>query len=75
MPSEPTSKSTALNIIDRISKLGELYDQDEPKSREQLLNLAYALVSALELPSEAIMRMGAAEVCFPGMSNFTAEYN
>ena len=49
-------------IVQKITAVGNGYQQKEPGSREQLLNLAYALASAVELPSETIQRIGWAEV-------------
>ena len=49
-------------IVKKITAVGNGYQQKQPGSREQLVNLAYALASAVELPSETIQRIGWAEV-------------
>ena len=61
MPSSD-SKHKALTILGELKNAEKGFLDDSPGSREQLLNLTYALTSALELPSEAIQRMGWAEV-------------
>lgn len=49
-------------ILSKLQSVGSAYAEGTPGSREQLLNLSHALISSLELPSEAIQRMGWAEV-------------
>ncbi|KAL9086500.1 MAG: hypothetical protein Q9165_007116 [Trypethelium subeluteriae] len=48
-------------ILSQIEKAGNAYLGKQPGSREQLLNLGHALIASLELPSEAIQRIGWAE--------------
>ena len=55
-------KQKALEVLEQIKNVQEVFLKNEPGSREQLLNLSYALSSALELPSETIQRIGWAEV-------------
>ncbi|KAI8957645.1 putative O-methyltransferase [Daldinia sp. FL1419] len=55
MPSTPEA------VLTQIQVTGSAYAEKKPGAREQLLNLAYSLISSLELPSEAIQRMGWAE--------------
>ncbi|KAI5860697.1 putative O-methyltransferase [Durotheca rogersii] len=55
MPSTPEA------ILAQLQAAGSAYAEKKPGAREQLLNLGYALVSSVELPSEAIQRMGWAE--------------
>ena len=50
-------------ILQSIQNTATAYADGIPGSREQLLGLSQALISSLELPSEAIQRMGWAEVC------------
>ena len=45
-----------------MSKTGAALAEKTPGAREQLINLSHALIASLELPSEAIQRMGWAEV-------------
>lgn len=49
------------NLVEEIIGAGTSYSQHEPGAREKLLSLAYSLASAVELPSEAIQRIGWAE--------------
>lgn len=49
-------------ILTQLTALGADLAQHKPGVREQLLNLSHALISSLELPCEAIQRMGWAEV-------------
>ena len=51
------------SILDRLSIAKQLYLKDESGARESLIDLSQELMHALELPSEAIQRMGWAEVC------------
>ncbi|KAI1387563.1 putative O-methyltransferase [Hypoxylon trugodes] len=53
--------STPEAILAQLQAAGSAYAEKKPGAREQLLNLGYALVSSVELPSEAIQRMGWAE--------------
>ncbi|KAI1453937.1 putative O-methyltransferase [Annulohypoxylon moriforme] len=53
--------STPETILAQLNNAGSAYAKKEPGARERLLNLGYALVSSVELPSEAIQRMGWAE--------------
>ncbi|KAI1416455.1 putative O-methyltransferase [Hypoxylon sp. FL1857] len=53
--------STPESILAQLQAAGSEYAEKTPGAREKLLNLGYALVSSLELPSEAIQRMGWAE--------------
>ncbi|KAI2780782.1 putative O-methyltransferase [Daldinia loculata] len=48
-------------ILAQLQATGSAYSEKKPGAREQLLNLAHSLISSLELPSEAIQRMGWAE--------------
>jgi hypothetical protein len=52
-------------ILSQIQKISIAYAEKAPGAREQLMNLSHALISSLELPSEAIQRIGWAEVRFP----------
>ena len=61
MTAQPT-KSKVQELLNQIKNLEKGFLEDEPGSREQLLNVTYALASSLELPSEAIQRIGWAEV-------------
>ncbi len=49
-------------ILAQLQAVGTAYAEKKPGAREQLLSLSHALISSLELPSEAIQRMGWAEV-------------
>ena len=57
----------ALTLLEDIAATGRSYAQDEPGAREKLLSLTHSLTAAVELPSEAIQRIGWAEVrhCLP----------
>ncbi|KAK7734306.1 hypothetical protein SLS53_007956 [Cytospora paraplurivora] len=48
-------------ILAQLQKTGAAFADKQPGAREQLLNLSHALIASLELPSEAIQRMGWAE--------------
>jgi len=52
----------ALSILSKISEVAQSYSKNVPGARESLIDLSDALKHALELPSEAIQRMGWAEV-------------
>ena len=65
-----SSRHKVQDILGQIKNREHGFLQDEPGSREQLLSLAYMLASALELPSEAIQRMGWAEVCVSSSLKF-----
>ena len=56
------SSPTPEAILAQLQTAGAAYANKEPGAREQLLNLGHALISAVELPSENIQRMGWAEV-------------
>lgn len=45
----------------QLQAVGSAYANKKPGSREQLINLCHSLIASLELPSEAIQRMGWAE--------------
>lgn len=49
-------------VLSQLQAASAAYAEKKPGSREQLMNLGYALISSVELPSEAIQRMGWAEV-------------
>ena len=59
---ETSANPHVLTLLKDIERVGKTYSQNEPGSREQLLTLAYSLAPALELPNEALQRMGWAEV-------------
>ncbi|KAI1440479.1 putative O-methyltransferase [Annulohypoxylon stygium] len=48
-------------VLSQLQAASAAYAEKKPGSREQLMNLGYALISSVELPSEAIQRMGWAE--------------
>jgi hypothetical protein len=54
--------SQQASLVSKILVASSAYGDNEPGAREQLLNLSYALISSLELPSETIQRIGWAEV-------------
>ncbi|KAI2636734.1 putative hydroxyindole O-methyltransferase [Xylaria nigripes] len=56
-----TNVTEAESILSQIQAAGVSYAAKAPGAREALLNLSRNLISQLELPSEAIMRMGWAE--------------
>lgn len=58
--SSPNPEASAILI--RISAVAQAYEKNDPGARESLIDLSQALIVALELPSEAIQRMGWAEV-------------
>lgn len=45
-------------LLTAVSSAGDFLSQNEPGAREKLLALSYSLSAALELPSEAIQRIG-----------------
>ncbi|KAA6411226.1 MAG: Winged helix-turn-helix transcription repressor DNA-binding [Lasallia pustulata] len=51
----------ALSLLEDSATTGRSYVQDETGTREKLLSLTKSLSAAVELPSEAIQRMGWAE--------------
>ncbi|KAI5921320.1 putative O-methyltransferase [Camillea tinctor] len=55
------SSRTPEAILSELQTIGAAYAEKKPGAREQLINLSQALISSLELPSEAIQRMGWAE--------------
>ena len=57
-----SSSTGPAGIIAQLQAVGAAYAENKPGAREQLLGLSHALISSLELPSEAIQRMGWAEV-------------
>lgn len=57
-----TSSPSPEAILAQLQKTGAAFADNQPGAREQLLNLSHALIATLELPSEAIQRMGWAEV-------------
>ena len=54
--------SQVLGLLEDIARVGKMYSENESGSHEKLLSLAYSLASSIELPSEAIQRIGWAEV-------------
>lgn len=54
--------TTVQAILAQLQTAGFAYAEQKPGAREQLLSLNGALTAALELPSEAIQRIGWAEV-------------
>lgn len=56
----PTSSPE--EILAQLSAIGASLAAGKPGAREQLISLSHALIASLELPSEAIQRMGWAEV-------------
>jgi hypothetical protein len=50
-------------LLNSIASAGNSLSHQQPGAREELLRLAYSLAAALETPSEAIQRIGWAEVC------------
>ncbi|KAI4595374.1 hypothetical protein KJ359_007049 [Pestalotiopsis sp. 9143b] len=48
-------------VLCQPQAVGSAYANKKPGAREQLINLCHSLISTLELPSEAIQRMGWAE--------------
>ena len=62
--SNANSDGRASEILSKIRASTEAFARDEPGAREQLLLLSYQLTAALETPSEAIQRIGWAEVNF-----------
>jgi hypothetical protein len=49
-------------ILAQLQSVGAEFREKQPGAREQLIKLSRALISSLELPSEAIQRIGWAEV-------------
>ena len=62
-------------ILSQLQTTGQAYAENKPGAREQLLNLSHALISSLELPSEAIQRMGWAEPARFAHSRIATELN
>jgi hypothetical protein len=60
MESPPNPEATT--ILARISAVAQAYEKREPGARETLIDLSQTLITTLELPSEAIQRIGWAEV-------------
>ncbi|KAI9654484.1 MAG: hypothetical protein M1821_006574 [Bathelium mastoideum] len=56
-----SSPSATENILSQLQDTAKAYNAKAPGAREQLLNLSQALTASLELPSEAIQRIGWAE--------------
>lgn len=52
----------ASEILAKIGASTEAFTRNEPGAREKLLMLSHQLTATLETPSEAIQRMGWAEV-------------
>ncbi|KAI1085383.1 putative O-methyltransferase [Whalleya microplaca] len=71
--SSTTSQPEA--ILSQLQLIGSEYAEKKPGSREQLLNLSHALISSLELPSEAIQRMGWAEPARSAHCRIAVELN
>ena len=63
-----TTKSRVQGLLEDIAKAGGTFAQNEPGAREHLLDLAYSLAAAVELPSESIQRIGWAEASLPTLS-------
>lgn len=57
-----TSSPSPEVILAQLQMTGAAFADNQPGAREQLLSLGHALIASLELPSEAIQRMGWAEV-------------
>lgn len=51
-------------ILKNISDVAQSLEGSKPGARESLISLSHELITALELPSEAIQRIGWAEVSF-----------
>lgn len=49
-------------ILAQLQSVGSEFREKQPGAREQLIKLSRELISSLELPSEAIQRIGWAEV-------------
>lgn len=62
--SNANSDGRASEILSKITASTEAFTRDEPGAREQLLLLSHQLAATLETPSEAIQRIGWAEVKF-----------
>lgn len=50
-------------LLDAIATAGNAWAKEKPGAREELLTLTHALTATLETPSEALQRIGWAEVC------------
>lgn len=59
--------SSVETLLSEISTITQSYLKNEPGARESLIDLSQALITSLELPSEAIQRMGWAEVRLPNI--------
>ncbi|KAH8808630.1 putative O-methyltransferase [Xylogone sp. PMI_703] len=57
--SSPNREASA--ILTRLSSVAQGYEKNIPGTRELLIDLCQALITTLELPSEAIQRIGWAE--------------
>ncbi|ROV89114.1 hypothetical protein VMCG_09860 [Cytospora schulzeri] len=62
-------------ILAQLQKTGAAFAGNQPGAREQLLNLSHALIASLELPSEAIQRMGWAEPARAAHCRIAVELN
>lgn len=58
------SRSQVETLLSQLQAAGASYADGAPGSREKLLSLCHGLQSSLESPSEAIMRIGWAEVSY-----------
>lgn len=54
----------ASKVLTDINKSTEALSRNEPGARERLLDLSHQLTAVLETPSEAIQRIGWAEVLY-----------
>lgn len=64
-PSNTNSDGGANEILSNIAASTEaFFTGNEPDARMQLLSLSHQLIASLETPSEAIQRIGWAEVKF-----------
>lgn len=63
-PSNANSDGRAIEILSKITASTEAFTRDEPGAREQLPFFSHQLTATLETPSEAIQRIGWAEVKF-----------
>ena len=61
-PSSDNFDGGASEILDKITASVESFTRNEPGAREKLLLLSHQMTAALETPSEAIQRIGWAEV-------------
>ena len=62
--SSDNSDGGASEILAKIKASTEAFTRNEPGARENMLLLSHQLTAALETPSEAIQRIGWAEVRF-----------